>query len=86
MEAVLNKGESVRSAILCLKQILRIEWQVFLCSVAFLIVDLWRNGDEIKQWWYDLHSFVFLLDEVAAYELKQKEAEEKKERLYVRLK
>ena len=31
-------------------------------------------------------TFLCLKDEVAAYELKQKEAEEKKERLYVRLK
>ena len=42
--------------------------------------------------WYEMLSVVFdnmlialflFLDEVAAYELKQKEAEEKKERLYV---
>jgi len=73
MEAVLNKGENLCCAIVCLRH-------VFLCSVVVFKIDRLISGYELRQR-CALLFFVFFLDEVAAYELRQKEAEEKKERL-----
>ena len=53
-------------------------------SLFFVLLSLWLDVETFIILNTDMFSFTLSSpDEVAAYELKQKEAEEKKERLYV---